>query len=499
MKRFISVILTLIIIVITLSVTSCGSEELKEHNSDLPVLKVMIAAGRTSDSADIQKRAEITKYINESVAELGFSVEFIPVNQDDNYDTVKLLVSSGYVADIMFCYDRTLVCNYYPQGYTHNISNYLSEETTPYLLNYIENESPASTVFESGERWSIQSADTFASSSNIFIRKDWLDRLNLEIPNTVDELFNVLMAFKELPAEVTVTGQSVIPASFYTDGSVGPLTCCFLTSIENKYVLSTYMSSIGGTLLYGDSGYREYLRYLNKLYNNGLITNDFLVDNANRGIITEQFLAGRLGCFEMPYNATIDASSGSLLEKLKAADPNAEVISIPPLRNINNNQRYNYIDPTGGAYIFIPLTSTNPSYATAYLNWIASPEGGAAIHEKFKDYPYIDDFILLRDNHDFDKSSTYIESLCSSYPQFSDYVKSNFYNAHMYPVTTIPCSTYTTIFRSNSIRSVCKKYLLKTIYCSPEEFDSITEDFKHELELAGMKQLITEQENTLIH
>lgn len=60
--------------------------------------------------------------------------------------------------------------------------------------------------------------------ANILIRKDWLDKYNLEVPKTIDELTNALMVFKE---NDPAGGGKTIPFTIYgSDGvnSPGPFS-----------------------------------------------------------------------------------------------------------------------------------------------------------------------------------------------------------------------------------------------------------------------------------
>lgn len=112
-----------------------------------------------------------------------------------------------------------------------------------------------------------------------FINKKWLDFLNLEIPTTVDEFEQVLIAFRDHASE--------IQAEFGIDGSIIPMSCIVNDGDQDP---SLIINGFGEG--YGDAdkarhiavtndkevicsatqdGYKEGIEWLHKLYEEGLI------------------------------------------------------------------------------------------------------------------------------------------------------------------------------------------------------------------------------------
>ena len=112
-----------------------------------------------------------------------------------------------------------------------------------------------------------------------FINKKWLDFLNLEVPTTVDEFEQVLMAFRDHASE--------IQAEFGIDGSIIPMSCIVNDGDQDP---SLIINGFGEG--YGDAdkarhiavtndkevicsatqdGYKEGIEWLHKLYEEGLI------------------------------------------------------------------------------------------------------------------------------------------------------------------------------------------------------------------------------------
>ncbi len=99
------------------------------------------------------------------------------------------------------------------------------------------------------------------------VRKDWLDELGLEIPVTVDDLYNVLVAFKEAGyGRLGMAGNGMIHANVpYVLGAWG---------VTNEFYIEEDKATVG----YGPvtDEYREYCSMMNKWYEEGLIYQDFM-------------------------------------------------------------------------------------------------------------------------------------------------------------------------------------------------------------------------------
>lgn len=101
------------------------------------------------------------------------------------------------------------------------------------------------------------------------IRKDWLDKLGLEMPETIDDWYTVLKAFKE--QDPNGNGQAdEIP--FTDDGTFTAKMFAAAFGASNALNLDE-----NGKMVYGATtdGYKEYLEVMNKWYTEGLIDREY--------------------------------------------------------------------------------------------------------------------------------------------------------------------------------------------------------------------------------
>lgn len=149
--------------------------------------------------------------------------------------------------------------------------------------------------------------------NGISIRKDWLDKLGLEMPTTIDELYNVLKAFKEQDPDGN--GQN---------DTFGIIMTTAQSSFDNLAVWFGAPNKWGeaedGTLqpAHLTDEYFEAVKFVKKLYDEKLVNQDFATYDGAKW--DEQFLSGNAGVI-------IDVADRArrLQSNISKINPNAEV------------------------------------------------------------------------------------------------------------------------------------------------------------------------------
>jgi putative aldouronate transport system substrate-binding protein len=132
------------------------------------------------------------------------------------------------------------------------------------------------------------------------IRQDWLDDLGLSVPETYDELTEVLTAFKneEGATAAIILPYCAVPINNFLVGGYGIKGCSFddYESIEPYY-------QVDGVVEYGpiQEGFKEYLEMLNNWYENGLLWQDFMSDTDVNTPNSDQIMSGNTGVFYGNY------------------------------------------------------------------------------------------------------------------------------------------------------------------------------------------------------
>ena len=161
-------------------------------------------------------------WVKELEARLNVKFEFISVNSTDNYDNVvNLNISGGDYPDII-----SWNWSNYSGGIEAAIEDGLVQsfpmselqEKVPNYYNLIANNEyiNRTLVLTDGSIAAfchVEESTARNAYSGYAIRKDWLDRLNLEVPKTIDELHDALVAFKEQDANGNGDPNDEIPMS----------------------------------------------------------------------------------------------------------------------------------------------------------------------------------------------------------------------------------------------------------------------------------------------
>ncbi len=311
----------------------------------------------------------LTKYVQENFGDPNnIDVEFVPVPRSEEVAKLNVLMASGTnVPDIVFSYDPNVFNRYAEQGGLTDVGPLLDEHGAN-LKAFIGDE-----VLNYGKFDGVQFAIP-AKRSNIgkyasFIRQDWLDALGLPVPQTTDELYNVLKAFKE--KDPGKTGGQVIPLGMtIASAQYEPLLWSFIksTTDEEKYTLIQQLGSNDYPILL--PGFKDGLQFMNKLYNEGLMSKDFGLDKDKKKL-GEDVSNGKVGFYsEDDINPFYEDGSYDLLQK---SNPDAKLASV----DVYTNEEGKHPKPLyaeNGLYIMIPKSSERSVEAVKYLEWMASDD-----------------------------------------------------------------------------------------------------------------------------
>lgn len=185
----------------------------------------------------------------------------------------QVMIASGTYTDLMHGVSLN-----YAGGYDKAIDDEVLLDLNPYLdeyaPNYVaflnENET-AKRLYttEAGRMGAIQGL-SYSFVQGPVMRQDWLDDCGLEVPKTVDELEQVLTAFKEQKGAknsvLFTTGNIYLAGCFNLgDGTMDGTDGAVYNVIDGQVEMS-----------YFDEAYYPYIETLAKWHQNGLFSSDFI-------------------------------------------------------------------------------------------------------------------------------------------------------------------------------------------------------------------------------
>lgn len=309
----------------------------------------------------------LTKYVQENFGDPNnIDVEFVPVPRSEEVEKLNVLMASGSnVPDIVFTYDPNTFNRYAKQGGLTDVGPLLDEHA-PNLKAFLGEEVLSYGQFE-GTQFSIPAKRSNTGKYASFIRQDWLDKLGLPVPQTTEELYETLKAFKE--KDPGQTGGQVIPMGMtIASAQYEPLLWSFIkpTTEEEKYTLTQQLGSNDyPTLL---PGFKDGLKFMNTLYNEGLISKDFGLDKDKKKL-GEDVATGKVGFYsEDDINPFYENGSAETLQKNV---PGAMLKSVDVFTNEEGKHAKPMYAPNG-MYIMIPKSSERAVEAVKYLEWMAT-------------------------------------------------------------------------------------------------------------------------------
>ncbi|WP_322925216.1 extracellular solute-binding protein [Paenibacillus campi] len=333
------------------------------------VLKVEVFDRGNSPAGSTISDNYLTKLVNERFgAPNKIDVQYVPIPRSEELQKLNVLMASGGdVPDIVFTYDQGTFNRYAQQGGLTDLTDLLNQYG-PNLKKFLGDDTLAYGQIE-GKQFAIPGKRSVLGKYASYIRQDWLNDLKLPVPQTTDELYTTLTAFKEKdPGKV---GNGLIPFGMtIAPAQYEPLLWSFVQqplTDEQKYTLTQKLgSSDYPTLL---PGFKDGLKFMNKLYNQGLISRDFGLDEDKKQL-WQDVQNGKVGFYTEDAGELYFTYNGTY----KNLQANVKGAKLTPTDVFTNNEG-KHAKPeyaSNGLYIMIPKSSSKAVEAIKYLDWMAS-------------------------------------------------------------------------------------------------------------------------------
>ncbi len=231
---------------------------------------------------------------------------------DSQYDTnVSMVISMGSLPDIMVVSSQDEVEQLVGAGLiedlTESYNNCISDRIRKMYESY--GDSLKDMVTYDGKIMALPETNITDGPNLVWLRKDWMDKLGLSEPHTIDDVVNIVKHFISedpgnngvdasgkpntvgLAVDTDVTGECGYSSEFLLD----IIFACF-GAYPKQWIMND-----DGEIVYGSvtDEAKEALSYINSLYNQGVIDNDFLLRTSTN--ICELIENGLCGSFFGPW------------------------------------------------------------------------------------------------------------------------------------------------------------------------------------------------------
>lgn len=231
---------------------------------------------------------------------------------DSQYDTnVSMAISMGSLPDIMVVSSQDEVEQLVGAGLiedlTESYNNCISDRIRKMYESY--GDSLKDMVTYDGKIMALPETNITDGPNLVWLRKDWMDKLGLSEPHTIDDVVNIVKHFISedpgnngedasgkpntvgLAVDTDVTGECGYSSEFLLD----IIFACF-GAYPKQWIMND-----DGEIVYGSvtDEAKEALSYISGLYNQGVIDNDFLLRTSTN--ICELIENGMCGSFFGPW------------------------------------------------------------------------------------------------------------------------------------------------------------------------------------------------------
>ena len=313
--------------------TACGSNE--GDSSDAPASGSGPSPSASSDSAS--PSADSGKVVKLDIIETGNNLpppdkDFIKreldkalhtdisltvyASGDDYKNQLNVRMASGNFPDLFMVPDRSTLKQYVQQGLLLDLSPY--REQLKAAVDFVGEDSLKKTSFD-GKVYAIPKAPNIPYNT-YWIRKDWLDKLGLQPPQTIDELLSTAVAFTEKDPDgngkkdtIGLTGSKL--------SAFAPVFGAFGVGNPGDFYVA------GGKLVNSlyEPAMKDALEFINKMIASGSVDPELM---ANTGLQhQEKAIKGQAGIVWIDWP---NLSKDQFTEQIEKVNPNAEWIQLAP-------------------------------------------------------------------------------------------------------------------------------------------------------------------------
>jgi len=368
-KRFVTAIIAVTLLAVSLA--GCGGKKAtqKDVSNEEPKKTFTYWCAMPSGLvSQYQTMGEVTMY-KELEKRTGIHIDFIHPTSGQEDEQFNLMVAANELPDFI-----EYNWSNYPGGVEKAINdniiiklNDLMEEHTPNFLKVLQSNQlyDKQSKTDSGIYYGFPAINVgeYRTFGGIMIRKDWLDDLNLPVPETLEDWEITLRAFRDQKgATAPFTGESSL---FSISGTA--------FTFNNIFNVGKGLYIDGDKVKFGpiEPAYKEWIALMNKWYKEGLLDNDYASNNG--AAIDAKMTNGTSGaCF-----GYVGGTMGRYLNAAKKLDPNYNLVAAQyPVRNRGDEPHFTEIQyEANNPFLSITSACSDPITAAKWIDYLYSEEG----------------------------------------------------------------------------------------------------------------------------
>lgn len=258
----------------------------------------------------------------EEKANVNIEFEMFPADESEMFQKIALMVTAGTELPDIITYLDADYSKYGESGVILPLNEYLNNpEVMPNFYEDVPEEDRkymlAGVAQADGAIYGFPGYATDAASENPYkawINTTWLDKLGLSMPETTEDLYKVLKAFKEQDPNDNGKQDEIpmIGATKGTGSTPFPFLLNAFVYADAYYSENAWLSVEGGKIVsaFTKDEWREGLEYINKLVSEGLLSPlSFTQDYNQLRAILNSSEGQMVGCFTRLAMSTYDSGN----------------------------------------------------------------------------------------------------------------------------------------------------------------------------------------------
>lgn len=365
-----------VLLVLSSLLTACGSKPADSDEPAGPAVTDNTGSDPVDDgSADPAPALEEITYMSKDLysdadfaslwvdmfeADTGVKMEATAIPSNGWEDKVTASFMSGQLPDV-----ARLPSNLYP---------FVKQELLLPLDEYIENNPAIKQILEDnpgsvepfkffGETYGISISN--AKYMTIWIRQDWLDKLNMDMPANKDEFIEMLRAFRDNDLDGNGKNDTIPLTMPATLQPMDMFAAFFGTRNE------VYMKDGKAVVPFRTEEYKEFMEFMKALYDEGLIDKE-IPTNTSYGTIREKFNTGVAGAAVM-----WDDTSSSFISGLAKSGIDGEIAFLPAFKNEDSSGALGMSYFAADSPISLTTNCENPQAVfDTFFGWYLNSDNG---------------------------------------------------------------------------------------------------------------------------
>ena len=381
MKKTLSILMALVMLMSMISIPALADDGWVELRVE--------AYDRSVAGFDLENCWQL-KYAQEHFGNPNkIKLVYVPVARWSEGDVLTNQLSGGTAPDLCMTYNGELINQYIEfeglwqlddllNQYGPNLKAFLGED----LLKFGQQDRDEDGV---KEQWFLPARRLSVANVGHFIRADWVEKLGIEMPTDIESFTAYLRAAKE----ANLGGERTIPMQFDLFESdplinVTRFTDAFIdfskVTEEDWYAYSGLHEMLPGS--------KEGYRWLNSLYHEGLLYENFAINDDTA--TDSALLNGYFGFFSMQPDQPWRTDKHYQKEMENAVE-GARWVGVNCFYNASLGKHLHDQYAANGLSIIIPSTASEEKAIAAmkYMDWLAQPENMFAMQNGVEGINYL--------------------------------------------------------------------------------------------------------------